>query len=339
LEKAKPIALVAVILLVVTAVLWGLTRVSNKPSAGTKPTSKLMRVGGYYWPGQYWVDIAQAKGWFKEAGLTVEVIDASADYAGSLQQVVEGTLDTQNFWLFDLMMQKSKGNDLVMVMNADTSIGAESIIANADINSIKDLKGKKIGIEKETGAEYALYTVLKQNGLDLKDVERVSDTTELLPNYLKEGEIDALIAWEPYTTTALEAKGAHKIWDTSQIPGLISAGYVFRESFVKERAADVQAFTEVWRKTTDYIKQNPDDSYRIIAERYNDTPENVKSYTAVNKVLNYEENLRAFSYESGFSSLHGQAKLINRYLKSQNIIADDIESEAVLNSSFINGLK
>jgi ABC-type nitrate/sulfonate/bicarbonate transport system substrate-binding protein len=44
---------------------------------GLPTTGQPIKMARYYWPGFYWIEIAQHKGWFKDAGLQVELIDAN----------------------------------------------------------------------------------------------------------------------------------------------------------------------------------------------------------------------------------------------------------------------
>lgn len=115
-------------------------------SQGPKTTDLPMKVGRAFWPGTYWVDIAHQKGWFKMAGLNVVFVDTTPDYVGSLKDMVAGKIDVNGSSLFDLMKFNVAGSDLVMVINADNLNGAEAILANSEIQSLKGLKEKKSGL-------------------------------------------------------------------------------------------------------------------------------------------------------------------------------------------------
>src|SRR6187431_2684555 len=59
--------------------------------------SPVIRLGTYEWPGSYWIDVAWEKGWFAEAGLTVERIDTDKRYFAALEDVASGKLDGMGF--------------------------------------------------------------------------------------------------------------------------------------------------------------------------------------------------------------------------------------------------
>ena len=115
-----------------------------------------MKISRYYWPGEYWTEIADKKGWFKEAGLNVEIIDTNPDYFASIKDMVAGKMDMNNFSLFDVMMFNVIESELVMVTNCDTSFGVEAIVTKQEIESIQGLKGKTIGTSQGTYLEYIL---------------------------------------------------------------------------------------------------------------------------------------------------------------------------------------
>ena len=81
----------------------------------SKTSGLPIKIARSYWPGTYWIDIADKKGWFAEASLNVELIDITADYVGSIDKTVARKIDTNSFTLFDLVKFNAKGAGLVMV--------------------------------------------------------------------------------------------------------------------------------------------------------------------------------------------------------------------------------
>jgi NitT/TauT family transport system substrate-binding protein len=300
----------------------------------TKTSGEVMKVAKYYWPGQFWVEIADEKGFFEEAGLNVELVDTNPDFFGSLQNMVDGKMDVNQFVLYDLINFNLKGADLVSVINVDISAGADTIISKNEIKEIVDLKGKKIGLQQGTFSEYMLETVLKRNGLTKDDVIYVETKVEDIKP-LVNGEVDALVVFEPFASEAVEKANGRKIFDTSQIPGLIPDVMVFHKSFIEEKPEDVQAFVQVWHKTTEFIKDNPKEAFGIIAKNYGETSGDVQAFTNEVKILDLKDNRVAFSYSAGFESLHGTASQINRFMNENNITDKRLDSTDFIDASFI----
>ncbi|MEH2088613.1 sulfonate ABC transporter substrate-binding protein [Nostoc sp.] len=91
---------------------------------------------------------------------------------------------------------------------------------DSPIQTLADLKGKKIAFDKGSSAHYVLVRSLAKVGLDFSDIEPVYLTQpEALPRFSR-GEIDAWVVWVPYTATlARSAYPGRSIADLESIFG------------------------------------------------------------------------------------------------------------------------
>lgn len=84
---------------------------------------------------------------------------------------------------------------------------------SAGIASLADLRGKRIGTQLESSAAFFLESMLRTVGLGPKDVMSVpfmahtDAPISLLPERLKNGELDAVALWEPQVQRAKLAVG------------------------------------------------------------------------------------------------------------------------------------
>jgi NitT/TauT family transport system substrate-binding protein/sulfonate transport system substrate-binding protein len=67
---------------------------------------------------------------------------------------------------------------------------------------IKSLKGRRIGLPRGTGAEGYLIGVLAENGLKITDVTLINLKPSDQVTALRQNDVDAVAAWEPWATTA-----------------------------------------------------------------------------------------------------------------------------------------
>jgi len=75
------------------------------------------------------------------------------------------------------------------------------VLEDSPIQTLADLKGKKIAFDKGSSAHYVLVRALAKVGLEFSDIEPVYLTQpEALPLF-RLGEVDAWVIWVPYTTT------------------------------------------------------------------------------------------------------------------------------------------
>ncbi len=88
---------------------------------------------------------------------------------------------------------------------------------SAGIARLADLRGKRVGTQLESSAEFFLDAMLRTVGLTAEDVTRVPfmARTEapigLLPEALRSGRIDAVALWEPQVQRAKAAIGADAV--------------------------------------------------------------------------------------------------------------------------------
>lgn len=145
------------------------------------PQSQFM---GYY--------VAQAKGYYKEAGIDIQIIPGGSDIIPE-QQVYNGVADIGVTWVSSLMKYQSQGWGLVQV--AQIFQKSAMLLVSKDTAGIKspaDLKGKKVG-SWFGGNEYEIYALLEANKLNKdKDLKLVQQDYTM--NQLMNDKIDAASA-------------------------------------------------------------------------------------------------------------------------------------------------
>jgi NitT/TauT family transport system substrate-binding protein len=307
--------------------------------AGKQPQERApIRLGTYFWPGSYWVDIAWHKGWFAEEGLEVERVDTNSKYFESLDAVAKGQLDVMGFSQFDLVRYVASGHDLVGVAAIDYSEGAEALVARPGIRHFGDLQGKRIAIRRGSYLEYLLTVVAGRENLDLSQVTLVDLSAEEAFEAIKAGRIDAMLYWEPYGADAIAAINGVQLFSTAEFPGLTYNVLSMRRDFLKSRPEDVAALVRVWQRTVKHMHDHPDDSYKIVAQVSQATPSEIHTLLKTDRILDTADNQRAFSYAAGFESLHGSWRRMNDFMLERSIARRRVDSPDHLDSRFIRAL-
>jgi len=168
------------------------------------------------WFGHVPLMVAIDRGYFKEVGLDVELkpIVKSSDRMLALTQ---GGIQWTNTGVLSVIVEMAKGNDsFYWFANVDDSPGAEGLVAQPGINSIKDLKGKKIAVTLNSGAEITLYYLLKEAGLALSDVRVVPMPPNEMVAAFTNKNIDAYCVWEPAFSDGQKAVPGSKVLATDK---------------------------------------------------------------------------------------------------------------------------
>ena len=174
-------------------------------SAAGKP---ILKIGYSDWPGWVAWEIGVKKGWFQEAGVDARFF--WYDYVGSMDEFAAGKLDAVCMTNIDALVIGSGGRHSQAVVINDYSNGSDMIVAQPGIETIKDLKGKKVALEVGLLEQLMLRKALEQYGLSETDITVVNLPTDKLPLALKVKKADAVVAWQPHSGEALEVVSGSK---------------------------------------------------------------------------------------------------------------------------------
>jgi len=164
--------------------------------------------------------VAQAKGFFAKHGLDSKIQVRSTGSALT-KSLKAGQIDFAPAAFTNLPVALERGFKVRGVVGYlggmyqhsthDSNVG---IIARpgSGIKTIKDMKGRKIGVAFGTTGDLYFRTLLRNNGMTAKDVKRINVRPPSHVSVLDTDGVDAVVAWEPNVTRALEkVKGSHLV--------------------------------------------------------------------------------------------------------------------------------
>jgi NitT/TauT family transport system substrate-binding protein len=309
---------------------------NSTDAAGAKTTT--VRLGFSAWPGWFPWQVAQEKGLFAKNGVTVD-LKYFESYTDSLTALSTGNLDANSQTLNDTLSSVSGGAKQTVVLVNDNSTGNDEIIARPGINSIADLKGKKVAAEQGTVDHYLLLLALQKAGLTEKDIQFTPLLTDAAAAAFVAGKVDAVGVFAPFTTTALGLKGSKAIATSKDFPGAIPDHLVFGADFVKNHPTEVQAMVQTWFDTTAWIKANPDEAIAIMAKRGGVSAADYKSYDAGTTIFTRQQNLDAFASGSTPANLDYQAGQIGDFLVATGLAEEKPSVDGLLDPQFVQAVK
>ena len=232
------------------------------------------------WVGYGPLFIAKEKGYFKEEQVEVDLVNIEdpkegffALAAGRLDGVVS-TIDTMVLYL-------KKGNEYQYVLALDDSAGGDGIVARKEIQSIKDLKGKKIAVNEGSVSQFFLNVVLKENGMTQKDVNIVNMKQGDAGAAFVAEKVDAAVTWEPWLSKGKAAPHGKILVDSSQTPGLITDVLIFPRTVIEKRAKEIQGVANAWNKSVAFWQKNPSEANEIMARGVGDWLKDPKVFAEV----------------------------------------------------------
>jgi NitT/TauT family transport system substrate-binding protein len=266
------------------------------------------------WPGWVAWEIGIQKGWFKEAGVDVEF--QWFDYVPSMDAYVAGKVDAVCMTNGDALVTGATGKPSVGILINDYSNGNDMIVAAPGIGSIKDLKGKKVGLEEGFVTHLLLLTGLEKNGMAAGDVTIVNTPTNETPQVLASKAVDAIGAWQPNSGQALKAlPGSKPVFTSADAPGIIyDLLYVSAESLEQNRDEWAKV-VEVWYRIAEFIRdeENIDEALKILAGRVKISPEEYEPFLKGTYILTLDEALKRWEKGEDLGSVYESSKVVDAF--------------------------
>ena len=311
-KKVLKTILLALVLIVVVA---GCSKKESVTEPAAVEVNKApLKIGYSDWPGWVAWDIGVTKGWFAEEGVDVEF--QWFEYVASMDAFAAGQVDAVAMTNGDALVTGSTGASNVMILLNDYSNGNDMVVALDGIDSVADLKGKKIGLEIGFVEHLLFLDALNKVGLSESDVTLVNVLTHQTAQTLASGEVDAIAAWQPNSGEALKAvAGSKAIYTSADAPGLIYDTLAVSPSSLSDRKADWQNVVKVWYRIVDYINDpaNLDDVLEVMSARVGLEPMEYAEFMKGTRFLTLDEAKEIFAEGEGYSTLSGSSRIVDQF--------------------------
>ena len=253
--------------------------------------------------------IAQKRGFFKEVGLEVEMIEP-ADPNDPPKLVAAGKLDLAISYQPQLHIQVDQGLPVVRVGTlVSVPLNALFVLKNGPIKSISDLKGKKVGFSVGGFEEALLSGMLEKYNLKMSDIELININFSLSPSLIAK-KVDAVI-------------GAFRNFELNQMDIVGHPGTAF---YPEEHG--VPTYEELIYISNVKNKNNPifDKFFKAIQKAtltmINDPDSTWKDFSTYRKGLDDELNKRAYIDTLSRFALRPQAHDLNPYKDFGNFLKE-----------------
>ncbi len=216
--------------------------------------------------------VAYENGYFAEEGFDVELI--SADFETRKIGLNNGTIPIVNgdFQFFPSM---EEGIEAKVVDGFHNGCIKLVVTPDSEIQTVTDLRGKKIGVDEIGGTPYQVASVwLESAGISaLQEDGEVTflpfSDGNLQMEALYNGDIDVAAIWDPFGAVAIKEGKARAVLDIST-DSVFSDRYccfLFASSKVlEENPEEIDALLRAYHKAQQWIRTNPEETVDLIIE-------------------------------------------------------------------------
>ncbi|WP_221799627.1 putative urea ABC transporter substrate-binding protein [Oceanobacter mangrovi] len=257
------------------------------------------------------------KKWADKYGIDIEVVQIN-DYVESINQFTAGEFDACVMTNMDaLTIPAASGVDTTALIVGDFSNGNDAVILKQGSN-IADLKGKPVNLVELSVSHYLLARGLESVGLSEKDVSVINTSDADMVAAYGTDDVDAVVTWNPLVSEIMSMPNAHKVFDSSQIPGEIIDATMVNTSVLNENPKFAKALAGAWYETMSIMSKNDKagkDARSMMAEASGTDLAGYDSQLAATKMfysaadaasfVNSSELVDTMRYVADFSFAHG----------------------------------
>jgi NitT/TauT family transport system substrate-binding protein len=283
---------------------------------------------GGYAGGQYFNEGFEANTnsrFYKDYGLKVnfEILD---DFVASRKAFENGEVDL--LWATVDAFPTEAGQlagEPQIVFQADWSRGGDAVVARRGVNSVGDLKGKKIAVAELTPSHTFLLWLLEAGDLKQSDViiEKFPSAIDAAAAFKADPSINAAVVWSPDDEDCVRAvPGAKILENTKSASNIIADVFLAKKNYIDDNKDRLAKLYEGWMKGAAELN-NSDDAKRkaakILAENFNGFDE-ATTYQAIQNVrlCTHGDNMNFFGLNRNYQGVTGEklySKMSNEYAK------------------------
>ncbi|MGP3687840.1 ABC transporter substrate-binding protein [Streptomyces sp. IBSNAI002] len=216
-------------------------------------------------------------------------------------QMTAGKIDIGSMGDFPLLINAARGRELkqptrlVAVTGYNLRGGLNTVVTAPDskLESLADLRGKKVSTSVGSAADGTLVRALRHAGIDPdKGIEKLNQQPSVGASALQAGSVDALSQFVAWPGQLAHEGRAKALYDGAELDLPTFHGVTVREKFARERAGVLEDFLRAQRKATDHLRTQPVAAAESVAEATGLPAEVVYLYNGANGIATFDPALR-----------------------------------------------
>ncbi len=240
---------------------------TNTAAPASPATSSLVRIG--YQKSATALNLLKSKGDLEKRlqseGATVEWNEFAAG-PQMLEALNVGSIDFAYTGETPPVFAQAAGAPLVYVAYEPLGGAAEAILVRKDspIQSVAELKGKRVALNKGSNVHYLLVKALEEAGLKYTDIQPVFLPPGDARPAFEQGSVDAWVIWDPFFAATEKATGARVLRDGEGI--VANRGFFLStQKFTSEQPALTKAVVDELTKVSDWAEGNSNEVAQFLS--------------------------------------------------------------------------
>ena len=290
MQRRKWLAVLGVCVITTTAVACGQSDDGSDAAqggtcGGDKLTVAQPSTGYNFFPSY----VAEAAGYYDEAGLNVEVLDLGGG-PEALSGVVAGSVDVALSVHSSVVEARAKGAPVKSFLGLMDQYGAE-LVVKADVadaaqvsesspiaDKVKRLDGMNIGVTSAgSGTDQAIRYIMRSEGLDPDEAATIVavGSGNGMVGAFTQGKVDAVIISSPTADIAAQRGNGTKLLSMTKgefepLKGFLYITAIAREDTLARRKSTLTCFASAIQKALELIQNDPKRAAELARPSYGD---------------------------------------------------------------------
>ncbi|HYU33261.1 MAG TPA: phosphate ABC transporter substrate-binding/OmpA family protein [Thermoanaerobaculia bacterium] len=277
--------------------------------------------------------------------LAIKIIDSPSE---SINAFASGNIHA-TAWTLDmipLFYEQLKADSRALpraFLQVDWSNGGDGIVVRKNINSVADLKGKKIALAQHSPSHYLILNLLINAGLQPDDVDFrfTEDAFQAAAAFNADKSLAACVSWAPDIYKLSEAPGNKLLVSTSTANKLISDVMFARADFVRDNPKIVDGLVRGFFDATEALKDegNRKKAAALMAKAYGMPVADAEGMLGDAHATNYAENKAFFLNQNNPTNFERYWETASTLYLKLGSIGSAVRFDQVMDFSVIKALE
>lgn len=252
--------------------------VASSPSTAPASQSQTLRIG--YQKGAILLNLLKNRNTLEKRlqtqGVSVQWVDFVAG-PQMLEALNVGSIDFASVGETPPVTAQAAGAPLVYVATETPHPEAEAILVQKDspIQSVADLKGKKVVLNKGSNVHYLLVRALEAAGLKYGDIQTIFLPPADARPAFEQGNVDAWVIWDPFLAATQKAIGARILADGKNLVPNRQI-YLSTKDYVSQQPEVIQSLLDELKQTSAWEKSNSAEVVKYLSSQFSLDPASIE---------------------------------------------------------------
>jgi NitT/TauT family transport system substrate-binding protein len=279
-------------------------------------------LGVVNWIGYGPLYCAAANGYYRRYGFDVKLVTFSDNslMSGALQG---GELTFSTLTYDQVLVAAARGWKIKVIMPIDYSTGGDAILASNAVQSVRDLKGRRIAFQPVSPSDFLLGYALAQVGLTERDVRSINATPEGVVGVMATGMVDAGVTYQPSVSVILKLGGGkqfHVLLSSREARGMITDIIAVKQSTIEQDPKLVEGLIRGTLEGLAFMHKEPVKAAALIAKTLEITPADVQAQLPNIENPPLAQLTDVFASHEVLPSFYASGQVIGNILMKQGLI-------------------